>query len=100
MSPLIVDAIDAQSHPATVPVEADKLFIDYEAVFGGSGDVAPSVMLKFGARSTGEPASARDILCDAPGLFDGMEFPTAKPRAMHAERTLWEKATAIHVFCL
>ncbi len=34
VSPLIVDAIDAQSLPATVRVEADKLFIDYEAVAG------------------------------------------------------------------
>src|SRR6202012_820889 len=24
----------------------------------------------------------------------------ARPRVMHAERTFWEKATAIHVFCL
>lgn len=98
VSPLIVDAIDAQSLPATIRVEADKLFIDYEAVAGGSGYVAPSVMLEFGARSTGEPASVRDISCDAAGLVDGIEFPTAKPRVMHAERTFWE--TAIHVFCL
>lgn len=100
VSPLIVDAINAQSLPAIVRVEADKLFIDYEAVAGGSGYVAPSVMLEFGARSTGEPASVRDIACDAAGLVDGIEFPTAKPRVMHAERTFWEKATAIHVFCL
>lgn len=100
VSPLIVDAISAQSLPATVRVEADKLFIDYEAVSGGSGYVAPSVMLEFGARSTGEPASVRDISCDAAGLVDGIEFPTARPRVMHAERTFWEKATAIHVFCL
>ena len=57
-------------------------------------------MLEFGARSTGEPASIRDISCDAAGLVDGIEFPTAKPRVMHAKRTFWEKATAIHVFCL
>jgi hypothetical protein len=42
VSPLIVDAISAQSLPATVRVEADKLFIDYEAVAGGSGYVAPA----------------------------------------------------------
>jgi hypothetical protein len=100
VSPLIVDAISAQSLPANVRLEADKLFIDYEAVAEGSGYVAPSVMLEFGARSTGEPASVRDISCDAAGLVDGIEFPAAKPRVMHAERTFWEKATAIHVFCL
>ncbi|WCJ65138.1 nucleotidyl transferase AbiEii/AbiGii toxin family protein [Agrobacterium tumefaciens] len=100
VSPLIVDAINAQSLPATVRIDSDKLFIDYEAVGGGSGYVAPSVMLEFGARSMGEPASVRDVSCDGAGLVDDIEFPTAKPRVMHAERTFWEKATAIHVFCL
>lgn len=27
------------------------------------------------------------------------EFPEATPQVMRAERTFWEKATAIHVFC-
>jgi hypothetical protein len=85
---------------AAVRVEGGKLFIDYEATATGSGYVAPSVMLEFGARSTGDPASRRDVVCDASALIDGLIFPTARPRVMHAERTFWEKATAIHVFCL
>lgn len=98
--PLLADAIDRQSLPATLRVEGDKLFVDYEATAAGSGYVAPSVMLEFGARSTGEPASPRDVVCDAAGLIEGVEFPRALPRVMHAERTFWEKATAMHVFCL
>jgi hypothetical protein len=98
--PLLAGAIEAQSLPATLRVEGDKLFVDYEATSAGSGYVAPSVMLEFGARSTGEPASPRDVVCDAAGLIEGVEFPTARPRVMHAERTFWEKATAMHVFCL
>lgn len=98
--PLVASAIDAQSLPATLRVEGEKLFVDYEATSAGSGYVAPSVMLEFGARSTGEPASLRDVACDAAGLIEGIEFPTARPRVMHAERTFWEKATAMHVFCL
>ena len=31
--------------------------------------------------------------------LQGIEFPTATPQVMRAERTFWEKATAIHVFC-
>jgi hypothetical protein len=57
-------------------------------------------MLEFGARTTGEPATARNIVCDAAAAIEGVEFPVARPRVMHAERTFWEKATAIHVFCL
>lgn len=100
VQPLLAGAIKAQSLPAALRVEGDKLFVDYEATSAGSGYVAPSVMLEFGARSTGEPASPRDVVCDAAGLIEGVEFPTARPRVMHAERTFWEKATAMHVFCL
>jgi len=98
--PVIAGALAAEEQGATIRVEGEKLFIDYEATRTGSGYVAPSVMLEFGARSTGEPASLRDIACDASGLVEGVAFPTARPRVMHAERTFWEKATAIHVFCL
>ena len=98
--PLIQDAIAAQGLSASTRADGDKLFIDYEAASSGSGYVAPSVMLEFGARSTGEPASLRDVACDANGLIEGVTFPTATPRVMHAERTFWEKATAIHVFCV
>jgi hypothetical protein len=100
VQPVIANALAAEGLAAAVRVEDDKLFIDYQAAATGSGYVAPSVMLEFGARSTGEPASLRDVVCDAAGLIDGLVFPTAQPRVMHAERTFWEKATAIHVFCL
>ena len=100
VQPIVADALANESLAATMRIEGDKLFIDYEATTAGSGYVAPSVLLEFGARSTGEPASLRDVVCDASGLVEGVVFPTARPRVMHAERTFWEKATAIHVFCL
>jgi hypothetical protein len=99
VQPVISDALATEGLAAAIRVEGDRLFIDYEPTAVGSGYVAPSVMLEFGARSTGEPASLRDVVCDASGLIDGLIFPTARPRVMHAERTFWEKATAIHVFC-
>lgn len=100
VQPLLADAVGAQGVSAVTRVVGENLFIDYEATSAGSGYVAPSVMLEFGARSTGEPASPRNVTCDADGMVDGVTFPTAMPRVMHAERTFWEKATAIHVFCL
>jgi len=39
---------------AAVRVEGEKLLIDYDATIAGARYVAPSVMLEFGARSTGE----------------------------------------------
>ena len=85
--------------PATVRAEDEKVFIDYTPLISGTGYVASSVMLEFGARSTGEPSEKRSILCDAAEHLQGVEFPTASPQVMRAERTFWEKATAIHVFC-
>ncbi len=98
--PAIASALATEELLAEIRVEGEKLFIGYEATTAGSGYVAPVVMLEFGARSTGEPASLREVACDAADLIAEVEFPTARPRVMHAERTFWEKATAIHVFCL
>lgn len=100
VKPLIERALAAGSLSAAVRNDGDKLFVEYEPTSTGSSYVAPRVMLEFGARSTGEPAGPRDVTCDATGFVDGVVFPTAQPRVMHAERTFWEKATAIHVFCL
>ncbi|WP_256987929.1 nucleotidyl transferase AbiEii/AbiGii toxin family protein [Bordetella genomosp. 9] len=89
--PIIVDALQADALPAAVRTEGEKLYLDYEPTVGGSGYVAPSVMLEFGARSTGEPASPRAVACDASDVVEGVAFPTARPRVMHAERTFWQK---------
>jgi len=92
---------DLQQHglPATARAEGDKVFIDYTPLVSGTGYVPPAVMLEFGARSTGEPSELRAVLCDAAAHLQGVEFPEATPQVMRAERTFWEKATAIHVFC-
>jgi hypothetical protein len=59
----------------------------------------PDVMVEFGGRSTGLPVDEIAIACDAAAYLEGLEFPTAKPRVMRVDRTFWEKATAVHVFC-
>lgn len=41
----------------------------------------------------------REVICDAAAHLQDVRFPTATPRVTRAERTFWEKATAIHVFC-
>lgn len=100
VQPVIANALSAEGLDATIRAEGEKLFIDYAATMAGSGYVSPSVMLEFGARSTGEPASQYNVACDAASHVEELIFPTACPRVMKAERTFWEKATAIHVFCL
>ncbi len=85
--------------PGMVRAEGDKVFIDYTPLATGTGYVASAVMLEFGARSTGEPFELRSVRCDAAAHLQGLRFPEATPQVMRAERTFWEKATAIHVFC-
>jgi hypothetical protein len=81
--------------------EGDRIFIEYEAHADGYGYVPARIKIEFGARSTGLPADFHDIGCDAAGHAIDVEFPYAPSvRVMRAERTFWEKATAIHVFCL
>ena len=60
----------------------------------------PDVQVDFGARSTGEPHRIRPVACDAAEHLPELGFPEARPAVMLAERTFWEKATSMHVYCL
>lgn len=99
IAPRLALELTRQSLAATARADADKVFIDYTPLSTGTGYVAPAVMLEFGARSTGEPSEPRPIICDAAPHLPMLTFPEAVPQVMRAERTFWEKATAIHVFC-
>lgn len=97
--PVVEARLAAQRLSARVTADDDKVVIEYEPIAAGSGYVKPAVIVEFGARSTGEPSEIRPVTCDAAHHLRELVFPNAKPRVMRAERTFWEKATAIHVFC-
>jgi hypothetical protein len=80
--------------------DRDKLILAYPAVKTGTGYSAPTIQLEFGARATGEPHHVKTVMCDIAPEIEGVTFPVAQPLAMAAERTFWEKATAMHVYCL
>ena len=98
--PIIQAKIKNEGLSAKLRRVKDKLYLDYDAVQKGSDYVEPAVLLEFGARSTGEPAELRDVSCDLEGWNHDISLPRARPRVMKAERTFWEKATAIHAYCL
>ena len=79
--------------------EDDRIYVGYVPVFDDYSFVRPEVMVEFGARSTGAPRARRFVECDAAAHLPDVVFPTASPSVMLAERTFWEKATAMHVFC-
>ncbi len=99
VSPLLSSQLSEQRLNAQVTSAEDVTTLRYESLVAGTGYVTPIVLLEFGARSTGEPCETKSISCDAAVHLPHLEFPEAEPKVMRAERTFWEKATAIHVFC-
>ena len=97
--PSIATRLLCDRFQATVSADAERLRIVYEPLFDDYAFVRPEVTVEFGARSTGEPRALRPVACDAAPFLPGVLFPKARPSVMLAERTFWEKATAIHVHC-
>lgn len=100
--PIIDNALAARGLQAKLSIsgkDRDKLLIAYPAVKTGTGYVAPTVQLEFGARATGEPHQFHAVACDIAPWIEDVAFPTARPLVMAAERSFWEKATAAHVYC-
>ena len=82
-----------------VQADGDRVLVGYEPLFAYYDFVKPEVTVEFGARSTGSPREQRPVECDAAPYLPEVALPTARPFVMLAERTFWEKATAVHVFC-
>ena len=99
VSPMLIQRLQDERMAARVTAQADTVQIEYELQAEGSGYVRPVVLLEFGARSTGEPFERRPVTCDVAVHLPDLTFPAAAPAVMRPERTFWEKATAIHVFC-
>lgn len=101
--PVIQRALSASGLQASLTIEGkenEKLLVNYPAIKTGTGYSATSVQLEFGARATGEPNHIHMVTCDIASVVEGVRFPAAQPVVMAAERTFWEKATAVHVYCL
>lgn len=103
VKPVIENALTANglhSELSLTGKDNDKLIIAYPAVKTGTGYAAATIQLEFGARATGEPHKTHRVACDIAPFIEEVEFPSALPLVMAAERTFWEKATAAHVYCL
>lgn len=103
VKPVIAAALERAGLEAKLTLagkDRDKLILGYPAVKTGTGYSAPTILLEFGARATGEPHHVQPVACDIAPEIEGVSFPVARPLVMAAERTFWEKATAAHVYCL
>ena len=100
VGPLVEEQLGRAGFTARIRAEAERLHVGYEPLFESFGTIRPEVQVDFGARSTGEPHAVRAVVCDAAAYLPDLAFPEARPAVMLAERTFWEKATLMHVYCL
>ena len=98
--PTVEASLSRDGYTARLRTEGERLYVGYDPSFEDYGFVRPEVLVDFGARSTGEPRDTRTIRCDVASFLPDLSFPEARPAVMLAERTFWEKATSMHVFCL
>lgn len=99
MMPYVKGCIAAAALDAKADNEGDKIHIAHTPAVETAAYMSPDVLIEFGGRSTGMPVDLKDLVCDAAEHLPDLAFPTAQVRVMHVERTFWEKATAVHVFC-
>jgi hypothetical protein len=109
--PLLQGAVSAAGIPVKLTLKAAEprrrqpptIVLHYPpqspAPEGTYGYVRPTVLLEFGAHSTGEPHGPVPITCEAATHLAMLDFPTARPLVMDPKRTFLEKAAAIHVSC-
>ena len=87
-------------HAKELRTQNDQIYIAYEPLFEYLDYIRPEVKVEFGARSTGEPCEKRSVKCDIADFMPEIVFPSVNLSVMAAERTFWEKAASMHVFCL
>ena len=97
--PVLESNLNELGVSARIRTEGERIFVSYDPLFDEYGFVKPEVVVEFGARSTGEPREEHVIVCDAAEYLTEVTFPSCRTYVMLAQRTFWEKATAIHVFC-
>lgn len=100
VGPFVEEQLGSAGFTARIRAEDERLHVGYEPLFESFGAIRPEVQIDFGARSTGEPHAVRTVVCDAAAYLPDLVFPKARPTVMLAERTFWEKSTAMHVYCL
>ena len=98
-TPAIKEGMETSGFDVAIKEEGHRLFVAYKPAFEGHSFVKPQVMIDFGARSSGAPNQVCEIICDAAPSLPGLVLPTSTATVMLPERTFWEKATAMHVFC-
>ncbi|MCU1314944.1 MAG: hypothetical protein JWN63_266 [Candidatus Acidoferrum typicum] len=93
---LVAQLTEKPPKPITISDDGEKLFIPYPSRFG----TAESVFLEFGGRNVISPNEEHTLRPFISAALPELQFPEATVRVLVPSRTLWEKATLIHVACI
>lgn len=101
--PQFQGSIENFSGPSNLTVEfngkSEEIWLYYDSVVDERDDyIREGVKIELGGRNKIEPNDCYTVVPDISPHVD-LEFPTARPIVLAAERTFWEKATLIHVEC-
>ena len=97
---IIKKHIETTSVRAIATAVFQKIYVDYDPLAKGTGHVEPSVIIDFRVHGAGEPWEKRTITCDAAAHLPNLRFPSATLKTLLPKRTFWDKATAIHDYCV
>ena len=87
-------------HAVRVGEEGERLWFAFPSAVENPIDyLATEVLLEFGGRNVIDPNEQHDIVPILADFTNGLDYPAATVTALSPARTLWEKATLIHVEC-
>ena len=79
-------------------IDSHRLYVGYEPLFNETALVREEVMIGFGAFHGRTTQDHSGCLRRSGAVAGPLAFPQATPTVLLAERTFWEKVTAVHVF--
>lgn len=89
-----------EHHTITTDESGEKIWVSFPSVTEQADDYLKSqVLIELGGSNVIDPNERHKIAPYIAALTDGLDYPSCEAVVLSPERTLWEKATLIHVEC-
>lgn len=98
-APLLAEELAKTEPLGKIRIANRVISLSYPSPTPSSPNVRKAVKLEFSPCESMEQTLPMPVVCDLAEYAEGIALPQATPRVMIAERTFWEKVTAMHEFC-
>lgn len=98
-APLLAEELAKTEPLGKIRIANRVVNLSYSSPTPSSPNVRKAVKLEFSPCESMEQTMPMQVTCDLAEYAEGVALPQATPRVMIAERTFWEKVTAMHEFC-